>query len=837
MQVRLFLLCILFFSTTSFFWEDEEKQLQQLHQSGEAAMQKNEFEEAKVAFEELLGRISVNSSKKYRVDWPTYIDLVMRLAITYEELGEINEAEKVLDSLLIKNPPEELSLQAKLARARLSAPQTKPGDVYRQMAEIAKNCSTDVWNNKDLSFFRALEYSLNSSYNELLNKAKRFLTTGFYAEAIKIYNEILVAINQGSYPKALQENTLIIKKIRYRLAECHFLAADYEKTLAFCDQAATEDKIDREMLYLSALCFREKNEYEKALTFFQNYTQSGDRIDLAHYDHALFEIGYFYYQNGNHSKAKRYFEQLQKMKSKPSLVAAIYLARLLIEEGNPKQVEVVLASATKALGSKDPLRLECYFLRGVAAYTLKEYSQAKDFFERSLPSKSSVGKWYPHSLYHLGWCYLHLGDDPLKGAHVRANFFGKAEEMFEKLLNYEPEQASLALAQLHLLRYRDLEEKEALNQIDTLLENRGVFSLDGQIQALLIKADAAKNYTTKETFLADATDEKYKQTTHYAQAWYNRGLNHFQEGMDTPDENTYFFECAALDLKKAFRLMEKSDRKQAAHILKLEAKANIYRNSPITTLTLLEKLLSQFDETAEEKEETLYLRGLIASQLTDLTYFSVAEESLLHVINHYPTGKYIDDALHVLATLYYGNENYLQAKEMFVKLATDHPLSPYAPGAWFWAAEAASSLGENPTLFRSYVYEKYPKSEQAAEAHFRQYAYTDYFEGETQAVKHLHEFKSRFPHSPFLIVVHYLIGLNEEVFEKAKVSFKEALRAFELYSKKMSTPESSFVFFYYQTVLELASCQLNHDEMEESEKLLPLLFRNSLSKTIPLLPF
>src|SRR5690606_26581982 len=101
----------------------------------------------------------------------------------------------------------------------------------------------------------------------------------------------------GHYPKAVSGNALIEKKIRYRLAESYYSQANYEQTLALCyNEKIVEDRVDREMVYLSALCYREKKEYEKALDCFRNYANLGKREDLDHYDHALFEIGYFYYQ-------------------------------------------------------------------------------------------------------------------------------------------------------------------------------------------------------------------------------------------------------------------------------------------------------------------------------------------------------------------------------------------------------------------------------------------------------------------------------------------------------------------------------------------------------------
>jgi tetratricopeptide (TPR) repeat protein len=842
MRARLFLLLILFTVTTSFFWDDEEKQLRQLHQNGESAFGKGEFEVAKGAFEELLGRIIVsarkNPSQKYKVDWATYVDVAMRLAACHEELNEKKEAETVLVQLLAKRPPDEFIPPVKLMKARLSATHESPNEAYIEMSAIAAKLPSSHWSGKDLVFFHALEHSLDVYYDDLMAKAKRFLMAGCYAEAISMYEDILSAIEKGSYPKVKTSDSLIVKKIRFHLAESHFLAADYEKSLSLCGGQEKNNgyanKIDREMLYLSALCYREKKEYEKALECFQNYTHASEMGDLDHYDHALFEIGYYYYQNGQSEKAQRYFENLQQYNCKPSHLAAIYLARIYLDKGELREVEKLLLQVMQTLNTNDPLRYECYYLRGVAAYALSEYAASKDFFENSLATRGT--SWWRSSVYHLGWCNLRLADDPLKEERVRLGFFNTAEEYFKLLL--DDEAGCLSLAQLYLLQFRHFGAKEPLNKLTALLQLKSdSFSSEGQVQALLLLAEGSLGYAQKEQIYVQATEEKYKRAASYPQAWYCRGLNHFQQGLCDPLHDASFFELATLAFEKAFRLVEKSDHQRAANILKLEAKAHILRNSPITSLALLEKLLTQFEEGVEERVETLYLQGLLASHLTDLSYFPVAEESLKCVINAYPQSEYTDDALYALATLYYRSENYEKAKKTFLKLAMEHPASTYAAEAWFWTAEAAACVGENPRVYRCHTYEDYPTSEQAPEAYFRQFPYTAYLEGSSEALSHLREFSTRFPQSPLQIAVNYLIGIHEERGEKAQAAFEKALSAFAIYQQEGGPPDSTYVYFRYQAVLALASLYLNSNsrkDLEECERLLITLVRDFSQKEHPL---
>ena len=285
-----------------------------------------------------------------------------------------------MTQLLSKGPPEEYIPNVKLMKARVLATRDSPNAAYLELIAIASRYPQEHWSAKDLSFFHALEHALNLYYDDLIAKAKRFLMAGFYTEAISMYQDILSSLEKGGYPKAKTSDSLIAKKIRYRLAECHFLAADYESTLSICaNKEGGEDKIDREMLYLCALCYREKKDMKKPWSCCQNYSHLADMGDLDHYEHALFEIGYHYYQNGQTAKARGYFEKLQHFNSRPGQLAALKLARIHLDEGKPREVEK-LFSVINTLNAKDPLRYECYYLRGLAAYTMLEYTRKRRLF-------------------------------------------------------------------------------------------------------------------------------------------------------------------------------------------------------------------------------------------------------------------------------------------------------------------------------------------------------------------------------------------------------------------------------------------------------------------------
>lgn len=790
-----FLLILVWFSFSSFFWStDLEKQLRTLHQSAEAAFKKEDYAAAKNHFMELVEKIGVHSSQKYSVDWPTYIDIVLRYAESCEKTGAPEVGEKAVASLLAQLPPQEQIPRIRIMQARLYSTLYSPAKSYLEMRSLVSTYPKDHWRKEEISFFHALEFTLNSQYDEKISLAKRYLVTGYYSEAIALYEEILQAIEEGYYPKAAIENSLIEKKIRYRLAECHYCQANYEQSLALCySSSSVEDRIDREMLYLSALCYREKKEYQNGLALLERYTNLGEREDLDHYDHALFEMGHFYYNVGNREKARIYFEALQKFDGKPKTVASLYLAKMYLQEDEPERVGPLLASITKNQNISDLLLFESYYLQGEAAYALSQWSKARDLFDRSLTAQNC--EWRDRALFQLGWCYIRLGE-----AQRMPALFSKAEEIFNHLLkSNEKTSAIFALARLNLLRYIHFQDQEAHQRVESLLSSYDT------LEAYLIRSASAESFEIKERLLREATHERFRSLPIYTDAWYERGVNYFQEGLKNPERGGRFFELAAKAFAQSFHALDSKMSVKAARILKFEAKAQGYCHADTYSLALLEQLLTQFEESVEEREETLYLRGLIASRLSN--HFVIAEESLLAVAHG--KGRYKEEALYVLGTLYYAHAFYERAMESFTLLAAGFPDSSFASEAWFWAAEAAEQggKGELATALRINVYERYPESTRAPEAYFRRYPYNAYLSGESRALSHLRLFSHNFPNSPLRVAVHYLIGINDHTTE----AFEAAIKSFPLCLQEGKSPDSSSVYFRYQAYLKLSELYLDRD--------------------------
>jgi len=813
---------------TSFFWTDEQKEIATLAAAGQEAILEKDYTLAQQHYRALLKQAWPSDQPSTFLSWPEIIDYSMRLAYACEQLGDTKEALDVLGRLLDHHPPPSLSPKILLMQTRLSAPQSSPEKAYQILRGIAEVLPIEMWSKEDLSFFHLLSSSLDDYFEAQLHRAKRYYVTGFFQEAAQLYQAVLSGIENHSFPKALLHGHLIEKKVRYALAECHYSMADYEKSLALIQNPSPEEgKIDREMLYLMALCYKHKQDYETAMQCLEQYTHTPHKEQLSHYDHALFELGFFYYTHAQESQARHYFQLLQYVHdfSRPKILATLYLTRLDLKEGHLQEARTRLSTLSKTLSSEDPIRQELYFLEGETYYLLEDFEQARKAYELALPGSLET-VWGQHARIQLGRCYLKLASNPVLPLTFKSMLFERAEAIFQALLEMpDPISSALSLAKLYILKKEHLADPEALLHVEPLLTKHvHKMSCAQQHEALLLLAESCVDGRQRQELLIRATSTEFALLASYPDAWYALGLCRFQLGIDTQKQS--YFDDAVTAFEQAFHLCAQDNNKLAAQVLRWEAKANFYRSSPLAALHLLEQLLVQFPQTEQEREETWYLRGLIASGLKGGHHFELAQTSLQHVIENYPQGTYSTEALRILGTLYFQKEDFQSAYTTFIQLATHYPQAPQAADGLFWAAEALAHLDpQDPHIafLRQELCFRYPHCEKAAEAYFRLYSYEAYLEGQSDALAHLQTFSIRFPHSSLRVIAQYLLGLHITIPEEAMIAFEDVLKLFAKLSEEGTLPTATMVHFYYEAMHKLALLYLQRSYL--TEKGLALLHR------------
>lgn len=248
---------------------------------------------------------------------------------------------------------------------------------------------------------------------------------------------------------------------------------------------------------------------------------------------------------------------------------------------------------------------------------------------------------------------------------------------------------------------------------------------------------------------------------------------YLQKGKELKDkenkqaESLRLFQLAADAFEQAYKYLKGFDNPRASLAVKFQAEALWHQGSIHSAQKALEVLSnSEILHFLVHPDEIYYLRGLISAhvgkKIGEESTLTSAENILNEGLTLYPMGSYREKILFLLGTLNFQKKSYLAAVEQFIKL-TEKGDSPLAGEAFFWAAkslEAADPTNERISLYREKVFKDFPSSSHAAEAYFSYYPYREYLQGNRAAIKHLQGFADKFPDSPYLINVNYLLGMD-----------------------------------------------------------------------------
>jgi tetratricopeptide (TPR) repeat protein len=651
----------------------------------------------------------------------------------------------------------------------------------------------------------------------------------------------------------------LLMQTYFHLAQVHFSlenfeeAADALKSNLLLDPDSLSPRqsvLNRHSIYLKALISKKLKQFDQAKETFVAYTKLHHPPEIPFYSEALFELGLIEFSQKNYAAATHFFNSLQVEEAKPRLkiLSQLYSARLAQLQGNEAEANQMLASLNSNLSKNDPLFFELNYLQGEAAFERKDYAKAIEFFQKSLPvSSPEKEQWYADALYHLGWCYLKMGDvvdDTLE--HQKA-YLKKAEEIFDRLVSRGTEEnAYLALAQCYLIQASRLKEPSYSTKADELLSKNVFTTQEGKARALLFRAEAAPTYLKRDQFYKELTEESNSSNIWYPKGWYMRALNDFeyakeliQTGNVAAAQNAY--QRSADAFEKSWELFRTSDLQQAVSATKYRALAISYSGeskADLEAFHTLDKLIKSPEwKTVQNKDEILYLHGRFAGVINTPDFIKTAETSLKTVAAT-PDSSFGDLALNYLGALYYKNGDYNRAEETYLQLINDFPVSPSIAEALFWTACCADKQNRDPAIGkarRQSTYEKFPNSPFAAEAFFTYYTYSEYLQGDRTTIKHLQNFVEKFSGTPFLIDSHYLIGLDYKRDRKTtggrwirKKSLTDAIDSFqkaellfdELYEKKIISDSqlNYYIAMRYRATLERAMINLAIAEEAQGAK-------------------
>lgn len=699
--------------------------------------------------------------------------------------------------------------------------------------------------------------------DEKLIVADDLFVAGLYDRAIESYQTILNKPSKTHNSSGLNSvDPQTIFSSRFHLAHLYYITKKYSEAipLLLANTNATEspskelEVLRQNSRYLLGLVYKQNNKLDDALKMMEDYLNNSHHQsnDLSY--ETKFEIALIYFLKGDLSKAAHLFESLQlEPTSRLSLFRQLYLARILIAEKNNSKAISLLKTLSSQIDQDNELNYELSFLLGEANFRLHAFSVAAKHFEQAIPKHfPETYSWYGEVLYFLGWSFLNLAETPGLDSETKILSLKKSEDTFLNLLAHKPqERAYLALGQTYLAKAKLLQDPSAYNNAEEVLSQKDHFtSLEGQTQALLLRAEAAPAYSMRNHLYLQIINLNNVNSPFYNKGWFLHGQNDFEEGKrlihsTEVAKGKSLLANAALSFHQAFNLLKEQDKALAIEALKYQALAlgeSGEKERALQALSVIDDLIKdqpEFLNAFEHQDEIFYLKGFFALQLTESNqeeYLLLAEESF-NKAAALPNNTFGDAALNQLAAWHYRNNNIAEAEKIYLRLIELFPNSSYIPEAWLRAAYCADKKGDPLTARqrRSHVVEHYPNSSLADEAFFGMYTYRDYLQGEREPLKHLQSFPKHYPESPYLMQSYYLIGMNAKKNRKTvdgkwikKRSLTDAIEAFHkgeiLFDPLISKgiiPEDKLNFYtniYYRLILERAMANLAIAEESQGAK-------------------
>lgn len=870
-RIRFFFSFFLFFTFCLGFAQEKRtaiEEMRRLHEEAEFSMSQGDYASAREDYLSLL-RLGIREA----VSKDAYVNIVLHLASAEVYLKDYSSAEDHLKKLLETSPSEQSLIRIESLRSQLYRQQDRMGESYRILKDLESLVPLSRWPPEERSFLLGLEYSLNRLYTDNLRNAERLMDASLYEESIPLYKEVLQAAIDGFYPLVLDLHSGSagekVVQIQYRLSEAYFHQRNYGEALLVLEKLRADLSKDRERaslieeeknaLYLLGRVYQEMGKTEHAILAYTDYIRSGEKKFLSHYEEAQWQLGLLCFLRGDYEKAEEYFKTLTNNGDNIRIyyLSRIYLAKIFLHKKEHPSVEQLLFPLLGIFIQDESLRYEVSFLRAESFFQRQMYHKAIELFEQAIPNRNKeLAEWYPDALYNLAWSCLKVMEELKERKEERLVYFEKSEKAFQELIRFNQEdRAYIGLSRLYILRNRFIDESmDSLKEVEKLLEGKASFSsIDFQSEAFFLLAEATESYSKKREIYTSLTEDIYRATRFYALAWYSRGISTFQHAkkMKTDLERKQvegLLNESIMDFEKAFELFLDDDKKLAGKALEYAARVYFYKGdkeSRLKSYALFHKLFKEHSEIfslMENRDELLYLQSLVASRLLYEDkleeFLSVSQETLVELIDHFPEGAYVDSALHLLGTIYFRQGSYDKAERAFTRLSVSYPKSAYAGESWFWVSECMDRQRKNQEIIREYrkkVFEDYPECVYAAEAYFKYYTFSDYTQGSMEPLAHLQNMELLYSQSPFLIVSHYLLGMNHKQDRKmqdgtiwkksdpaaAIHSFEEAQKVFDFSYAKGLIPEGDLEYFItvrYRALLERALIKLQMAEGMEGAK-------------------
>ncbi|MDB4903172.1 MAG: tol-pal system protein YbgF [Mucilaginibacter sp.] len=610
------------------------------------------------------------------------------------ELGN-DDAESMFLRFIKDHPENPLTKLAYFQIGRSYSMQEKYADALRwfdkvKASELTGKENTEYKFRKGYAYFVTNDYkSAQQLFNDVKNTRSPFTDDATYYFAYIAYLNKDYHLALVNFEK-LKNSKKYESSYPYYITAVYFLDKRYDDVIKYAVPIInnTHQQNEKEMLRIIAASYFAKANYSNAAKYYGRF-EDQDRGQTQNTQDS-YQMGYTYYKVGNYAKAATELEKLQQKNDVYSQNGNYTLGTVFLKMDNKQSARSAFFAASKLDFDKQ--------LQEDALYEYAKLSYELDFNTLALEATKLYLKNYPRSARNDEVKTL-LGEELLNSHNYK-----EAVDILEPIKN---KTASAQAAYQKVTYYRGLEfynERAFENAIGIFLRSLK-YTSDAKIEALTTYWMAEAMYEVR----------KYKES-----------VETFEKFLDLPEASgTAVYNYANYALAYA-AFGDEQYKKAAAYFLKFlngDEKDPGTINDAITRLGDSYFVLKDYNKALEYynriidrhnkgEDYALFQRGMIQG-LQGAPDAKIS--TLTDVLNKFPNSDYADDASFEIAYTYFLKSDGATAKNSLLAMIQKYPTSSYVPRALVTVGLIDYNAGNDDLAVESFkrVVQDYSSTEEA----------------------------------------------------------------------------------------------------------------------------
>jgi TolA-binding protein len=624
-------------------------------------------------------------------------DAVYYYTVCALKLGQANAEKLALEFLATyNNNAREQLVSYQLAKYYFHQNKLKEAIPYYEKANIENLSNTEIaeakfelaycyFNVKDFQKAQPLFGSIKEIPGKYYIPANYYY--GFIAYYNRQYNEALTSfqrvVNEPKYSTV----------VPYYIAEIYYFQGKRDQLISYGEPLVKKGGLyyEAELKQLLGQAYFEKQQYEKALPYLQEYQDNAEEVRKED----IYQLSFSYYQTGNYAKAINGFKQLSSEKDSLGQNSMYLLGDCYLRTNQKANARNAFAFCAR--NSTNAQQQE------ISRFNYGKLSYELGYQDAAVTELTSFVSTYPQSAYNKE------AKEILVNCFLNTNNYKDALSIIEAM----PEKSPTVLKAYQKVAYGravELVNDQQLSEADRLLDVAIANPYDNNTVQLahFWKAEIALRQNQPEqaiphlnTYLtgsAPSSGEANPQTASYNMGYallkredYSRALQHFEAAQKASGPNAARITNDAM-LRSA----------DCYYMLKDYAKATV----------LYDKVISNNQPGADY---ATYQKSIILG-IQNKPNDKVA--MLKQLSSKYPNSSFGDDADLEIATTYLADEKYQEAIPYLESALQKSPNGPNAPRALLKLGLAYYNTDNNDKALSYYrqVVEKYPNAPETNEA-------------------------------------------------------------------------------------------------------------------------